>query len=498
MDNKIFQDHVEWEVLYPEEIITNLTFEKGVYNINKDCIIRFTRDNKYDLIASISGILNDSESIDPNYKEGAFVSGDIIIGYSQNGLFKYIFSGALLGKNKRSLIAPNSTSVKFEAELRVDGVSRIFNDSDLETEYLHEWYLSGGTDNMFFPRITSRSIHESYKREREGIDPKDEFGLIKSSSSSGDYLFVKYADTSFIVSKVPKEFGSDWSFSLCIEYRASFGRIPDNNERIAISELVGFLMGNQLLKIGETTFDKSHSLIVQKYIDPIGDNIETRCQRISFPPVLIKGHQNRQNLEILIGNFLPLYLKQREALQLKNVLGKYWFSKYSAIGVNLPILSSAIETLANCILKANKQIKHSYIDYNEFVKLIEGDLASIKMKLGDNIFSDKIINKIKGVSQRGSNEKLAMVFEFLNLSVGKIENEAIKQRNKMAHSSLDEETDEEIHEIVRLSRAFETLFNRMLLRVLSYDGLCIDYYTPGHPQRNIKEAIPEINIPTQQ
>ncbi len=52
-----FQDHLEWEILEPEQVITHLTFETRLYNLNKDCIIKFSRDNQQDLVATISGIV---------------------------------------------------------------------------------------------------------------------------------------------------------------------------------------------------------------------------------------------------------------------------------------------------------------------------------------------------------------------------------------------------------------------------------------------------------
>ena len=98
---------------------------------------------------------------------------------------------------------------------------------------------------------------------------------------------------------------------------------------------------------------------------------------------------------------------------------------------------------------------------------------------------------IQSESNIYSNEKLKMMFEIIKLRVDKIEEKAIKARNKMAHSSIGNISDEEIKMIVRMTRAYETLFNRILLKILSYNGNYIDYYTIGHPTRSIDEPIPE-------
>jgi hypothetical protein len=43
MKNKYehFQDFLEWEIIDEDIQITNLSFEKGLYKLNKDCIIPF-------------------------------------------------------------------------------------------------------------------------------------------------------------------------------------------------------------------------------------------------------------------------------------------------------------------------------------------------------------------------------------------------------------------------------------------------------------------------
>jgi hypothetical protein len=487
-----FQDHLEWEIIEAEQEITHLTFETGLYSLNKDCIIKFSRDNQYDLVATISGIAEKGEELEPNIKKvkGTFISNETVIGYSKDGLFKYKLSGVVLGASNSTYISVENPSIKFQADLIVDKVEKSLYNYNKKIATIQEWYLTGKT-NINFPRSTTRSVDKSFKRLRSGTDPEDKSTLVKSSGSSRDHLLVKYADTSFIVSKVPTKYGPDWSFSISIEYRQSFGRIPNEEERESISELVSFIFGNQLLKIGQTSYDNSTSLTLQEYQNPWGDNVVSRCQRQGFPPIDIGNFQDWGRVEILLNELVTPYLTERNSLRLNDALWKYWLAKYSSLGTNLPILSSALETLAERVLKNHPETKHYYINFKEFTKLIEDELASIEKKIRSNAHKGKIINKLKGASQRGSNEKLEMMFEIINLPIEKIELKAIKARNKMAHSSLGEISDKEIIETIRLTRAYETLFNRVLLKILSYKGKYIDYYTLGHPYRDIDEPIPE-------
>lgn len=486
-----YQEYLEWEVIDPNNEITNLAFETGLYKLNKNCIIKFTRNNQYDLVATISGVIENRNEIEPdiNKIKGTFIPDETVVGYSLNGLFKYKFFGVVLGAITSTPVSANPLTIKFEAEFIFHKVQKSILSYKADTKNLQEWFLSGNS-NINFSRSTSRSVDKSYNKLRDGIDPKDESRTIRSSGNSIDYLFVKFNDTAFIVAKVPKEFGPDWSFNITIEYRQSFGRIPEDEEREAISEIVSFVLGNQLMKIGQTSYDATGSMILQEFKSPWGDNVVSRCQNQALPPVEISNFHDWGRAETLLSQLVEPYINQRATLRLKDALWKYWIAKYSSLGANLPILSSAVETLAERVLNIHPEIKHYYIEYKEFVKMIEDELASIEKKLDSNPHKVVIVNKLKGSSQRGSNEKLKMMFEILKLEVGKIEQDAIKARNKMAHSSIGDISDDEIIRTARLTRAYETLFNRILLKILSYNDKYVDYYTLGHPSRNINDPIP--------
>lgn len=315
--------------------------------------------------------------------------------------------------------------------------------------------------------------------------------MLRSFGGGNDFIFVKHSDFSFLISKVPKDYGPAWSFNLTIEYRKSFGAIPSTEIRQAVSELVSFIFGSHLLKIGETAYDSSLSIVSQKFQHPWGDNVVNKCEKQGIPPVDIGDYQDWSIAEILINQLLPEYLNKRKSLALKDALWKFWIAKSLALGTNLPILSSAVESLCEKILKNHPEIKHYYIEYATFIELIKDNLASIETKVSGNPNKDKILNKVRGASQRGANEKLELAFEIIKLPIDKLERKAIKARNKMAHSSLGEIDDDEIKETTRMTRAYETLFHRLVLKTLGYKNNYIDYYSFGHPSRNIDTPIPE-------
>lgn len=486
------QGHLEWEQLDSSQQITQLTFTTGLYKLNSDCTINFSRNSQYRLKATISGVIDHPDDIDPDIEKykGMFLPKENVTAFSKSGMYKYTFFNVSIGAMSATLISANSSSLNFEAEFDFSSVERTFNRTTEKVAIIQEWFLTGRT-SVNFVRSTTRKVDRVFKRLRDGIDPEEDFNLVQSSGGSRDFLHVKLAGTSFIVAKVPDEFGPEWSYNIAIEYRQSFGGIPTADEREAISEFVAFIFGNQLLKIGETHYDASSSVIIEKHQQPWGDNVVSKCKRQGSPPVNIQKYDDWNKSERLLNEHTARYLELRKKLSLKDSLWKYWIARYSSIGTNLPILSSAVETLAGAILKSHPEVKSYYIEPKIFVEMINEELALIKAKLKEYPNFEIIMNKLRGASQRGSNEKLQMMFEILELPIGLVERRAIKARNKMAHSSLGDIEDDEIMEIVRMTRAYETLFNRILLKLVSYEGDYIDYYSKGHPDRNINEAIPE-------
>ena len=69
-----YQNHLEWETTEEGEMITNLTFETGMYKLSKDCITELSRDVQYNLVATISGEANHRDKLDPDIPNGAFTS----------------------------------------------------------------------------------------------------------------------------------------------------------------------------------------------------------------------------------------------------------------------------------------------------------------------------------------------------------------------------------------------------------------------------------------
>lgn len=490
------QEFIEWEFINSSEEIGDLIFENNLEDeiLEESCNITFYRNEEFGLKAKLVGLKkkNKGLSTDNVLPAGSFFTGMTINGSSKDKLYNFKFEKVVINNIISHLKSPKSEYVEFEAELSVaKSIERNYNYVIEEANSIHEWYLSGKTQ-VRFTRSTERSIEKKLKRFRKGIDKAKNIKVSKNNNTSFDSIYVKVKEFSFVITKVPEQFGPKWSYNLAVEYNKDYGKkLPNIEERKAISELIGFIFGNEFVLIGRSYFDKSKNLFSQEYFNPSVNDIFNRCRHLAHPPINIIDYFSEINAEVLLNVLLPEYLKLWNLFGLKDALLKYWASEYIQIGNNLPILSSAVEVLAEKILKLSQEVKSYYIDYKTFISMISEEINEIDKKLTDNKDKTKILNKIKNASQRGSNEKIEQFFKLLNLEIGKVEKKAMMARNKMAHSSQLESTEDEIIEIVKLSSAYKTLFNRIFLKLLNYNYTYIDYYSLGYPSRHIDDPIPD-------
>jgi hypothetical protein len=236
---------------------------------------------------------------------------------------------------------------------------KIIQQKDVSLEWLTEWYINGIKADFILFRSTVRTFEETYSRERRITKEKPEtFNAGGSTYGSLDHAFIKCDNFGFIIHTVPDQFGPAWSNNIGIEYRADFGRIPVPEERVAISEIVGFVLGKHLLNVGYTSYDKNGIPIEKVSVNPWGDNIRHLSQSPNILPVQIATEQKRGAIETILPPLLKKYLELREPLKLNEVLWRYWIGSELSLGSNIPIMANGIEILIKKLVQITKiQIK---------------------------------------------------------------------------------------------------------------------------------------------
>lgn len=491
----VFTDFLEWESFAWPLRATNIQCLKKLYNIPQSAEIEIKRDNQFKIIGVVSGETynkNDLEydSFDNKLKSGQFIEPENLVCYPFLPTAKYYINDFFISKtNFRSNVNEN---FRFTSDFFCTQVQEII-DEKKDCEKLVEFYLCGKT-NFFFPRATKRFKETKYIKDRQIIDNEPEGNIIeKAQGSARDFMLIKTGKFNFIVQEVNAAHLPEWSNGIQIEYRKSFKQIPNSDIRKAVSEIISFVFGTHLLNIGSSHFDNNNNIIERRAKNPWGDNVVSKCSSSSLPPIQFSSHNDSFKIESILSRLVESYIEKRNKYNLSDVLWKYWIASELAVGTNLPILSSGLETLAESFIKHNNLIpNYSNIEKKVYTNLVKADLENLKEKVKTYRFGKSIINKIENPFSLGIGEKIKLFFDTINFDLPKnsLENEALRARNAMTHSKLEIDN-KTIQKYIKLTRAYETLFHRTILKILDFDGKYIDYYSDDHPEQDIHKNIGE-------
>lgn len=365
--------------------------------------------------------------------------------------------------------------------------------------WLTEWYLNA-PEKGFHSRFTKRDISIQYDRNRLDLENRS-FNFPDEEAARLDYTFIELENFGFLIHAVPNHLTPEWSNCLGIEYREEWGGIPEVDKRESIAEIVSLVAGCQLLSVGFTKYSKSGYSIEEFTRNPpysLGHNLITLCQRTALPPISLKEipadieARSEIKTEEVLQQLIPSYLSLRNLLRLNEVLHRFWLFRELPIGDNLPTLAAGIETLAADYLKYRKiKLQGNYMSKVDFNTLLKEELKSIESKLKTRPGSHNLLSKIRGAYSYplGVNAVLKKFFEEIQLSIGSIEEEAMKVRHTMIHSSIDMSDELERRKMEKLTNAYESLFNRVILKILGFKKSYIDYYSSTHIQRPIDQPV---------
>ena len=297
---------------------------------------------------------------------GTIVPSIEIEGSDYHGLISYKLSHCYIGSISNNVTRLDSNpKTSFIADLVVYRIEKkTLHDS--EPDILVEWYLNGPVGSFIFPRSTSRELKEDFIRKRFDNEEKLYPGT-HTEEHTRDFAFIELENRSFIIQSIPKYYGPSWSNCIGIEYRNEWGGIPDEEEREAISEVVSFILGKHLLNVGYTKFVCLGYPVEEVAENPWGSNVVSLCQDTALFPVDIDNYSTWGYIEKVLAQLIPQYLLLRNELNLRQALWNYWISLDLAIGVNLPILSAGVETIAKSWFKSSKsKTKGVYISKNNY------------------------------------------------------------------------------------------------------------------------------------
>lgn len=481
-------NHLEWESLTWPIRITHVNCEPNIDNIPDDAIFEIYRERDHKLQGKVTGIRRGISTAE-DFQNSQINSSTTVFGYSLDGNRKYKINDVVLGNfTLQHTKLQGETLEHFSQDVCLSSIEEIF--TDIQVSCLCEYYLSQRLD-VFFPRRTSRKQTNNYFKIREDQDKEAAPSFVDNSSGwSSDYMKIQTKDFDFIIQK-DSQYSPNWADGIIIEYQEDFRGIPPIETRIAVAEIVSFALGTHLLNIGTTELNSENFILRRKACSPWGNDVTIKCRQPATPPIDIFGYRKKEVVESEITNLVNRYLAVHKDLDLSGILWRLWISRMTPIGTNLPILSSALESLASNYLDVNSlKYKYSKQEKEKFNSIIHPIVVTLETELEEFEFKTKLLNKLKNPYHKGVGEILSEFLNRIGIDFGNksIEALALQARNKMAHGNVIKENTD-LNALIRISRAYESLFNRALLLVLGYEGAYIDYYSKPFTERSLSSNI---------
>ncbi|MFZ7138356.1 MAG: hypothetical protein ACOWW1_08055 [archaeon] len=483
-----FFPHLEWEAL--RQPVTFSKIDQNDRLPKKPKEIKISRDEEYNLKAFLEFEItsSDEENIWKKHVVKGSVKKPFYINSSSHGI-SYTLESVLIGSVNVIKISNEIIKNEGRAELFFNALKIEYSSTRKGTHFV-EWYLNGPNEPLFWDK-TEREQKINFIRKRSDSE-NTEKDSIKNSTIDSDFaadcMWIELPKLQFLIEKVPNEFGPKWSSNIAIEFREEWGGIPSREDRVLIEEVCSFIFGRQLLSIGYTIFDKTECLVEAYCHNPWGRNAKSFCSKVSYPPIKIIFPPSK--IKQVIFQLLPKYLELSNSLCLTEALWNIWVSREMPIGTNLPILAAALESIMNGWFKSKSKTHGAYLPKNDFLDLVETDFDLIRIKLEqyfepkDNYKVEKIIDKLKRGNDFGVMEKYRIFFDEINLKIEPHEWRAIIERHKFVHGEARFNNTDWDKVMVHVN-TYETLLNKVLLKLLGYSGSYIDRSVQGLTEKQL-------------
>ena len=478
-----YYSEIEWELLQEDIIfennLWNFKFPFKIPEINNFII---KRDESYKMLVKI-----DLE-YDMNFSEEIYNMGII----DEIKISSDIFSKEYVLKNCTVLNMVSKPLINSHGliNLSLSPTIILYRQIDLgSTAWIKEWYLNGPKDEKMFNRTISYRKTEICEKELNNCPSElnlgSKFIMETSQKSSGSkYIFCKLdEENDIIISLVPNKMNPEWSNNVCISY-ASEDYILNKELRKDIENIISFIFGRKLIKIGESYYDSKGYKIKENMLNPFLNNnfnIKNICMSgASFPiPVEYFDPKIEQILTDLINSFIIL----RDKLDFSTMFINYWNSTFLLPESKIILLAASLESIKKNWFKQKKYKENTtIIDKNIFRKSIKDIKKQFDEKFGDN---PEIIGKFNQLNNRSINKSFEYFFKDINMEIGDIEKKTLQYRNKPVHGN--DVYSESYLDLIIYSELYHIILNRVILILLGYDG---EYILENHIQSNVYKALP--------
>lgn len=356
-----------------------------------------------------------------------------------------------------------------------------------------EWIINFSAGKYLLSRHTVRKRSVSLKRERIGGDILER-NLNRNVNSSLDHLKCECTM-------------SDRKWSLTVghtindiahqKYKPGFvefedldkNGLPSEDTKQNILAALSFTLGRQLISVGSTSLGKNGDRIgfVVREIHTLG---EQAYKQPCKPPAPLGIPEREWHIdEKQISKMISSVATKMGIINIEYPLFLIWLGLTSPLDVQAAHFGAAIESLRDSYCAAENELSTLLIPKDiwktrvrkSLLDAFNNTIPSLQSIESKNL--EILKRKLEGLNKKSSNMQYEDFFDLLSLQVGKVELQALRERNKPAHGYRYKPSD--YHKLSMTLSALYSLFNRLVLRITEANECYIDYSTYGHPVRYI-------------
>jgi hypothetical protein len=271
--------------------------------------------------------------------------------------------------------------------------------------------------------------------------------------------------------------------------------VPDQLLRKKIRTALSLALGAYLIETGHTVYDAKWHIVSAVAISAYS----LGQAAFNLPPMPLTLLTDR-NLQFDIGRPKLQRMVERlcaayESLDLANLSWAYWHARTATVHIAPAHFGAAIEALQEAYSEKHPDaIRRSIVPKPKWKEMMKGiDEAVAKASIPDDE-KVAITEAIRGgINRTSARERTRELAKRIKIEIGPYEDAAWQRRNDAAHGTTIPEGEE--LEAIQDMKLLMVLFHRLLLAVTGAADLYVDYATPGHPWRPLKDAVPPAVTP---
>ncbi|MEY8689281.1 MAG: hypothetical protein AB9M53_05315 [Leptothrix sp. (in: b-proteobacteria)] len=266
--------------------------------------------------------------------------------------------------------------------------------------------------------------------------------------------------------------------------------LPDKEARSRIRGCLSYCFGDYFVHLGSTTYDQDwelvsfHALSAHALVEVAGD-ISRR------PPAPLGEKYEREVDARLLSSMASGLYAAYDAYNLRTAFWNYWHAIAAPVHMAAAHFGAAIESLQRAYFKNNENSVSDRIVVNkDFWKALHDQINNL---IQESSLSSEEKRLLSNKAQHLNSAPQAIVadrfFDAIGLTVGNLEKDVWKNRNRAAHGAGV--TEERGIQSIRDNKILMTLMNRIMLSISKSSDCYYDYYTIHRPKRRLAEAVPD-------